>query len=230
VRWKRGWKMTNPKTHKAVKAHTRYELKDGTYVVGVTTVCGLMDKPFLVRWANKLGLEGIDSTKYVDELATIGTIAHEVIRHNLLNETLPENFFNDYTKLQMDASIESVNKFLSWKKNNNIKPISVEKGLVSEQYRYGGTHDLYCDLNGKKTLIDWKTGKGLYESHKVQLAANRQLLEENGYPVDECRLLSISRNDKEDTEELVVGGMDLRFKKFLNLLEIYQIDKYELKV
>ena len=130
----------------------------------------------------------------------------------------------------MDASIESVNKFLSWKKNNNIKPISVEKGLVSEQHKYGGTHDLYCDLNGKKTLIDWKTGKGLYEGHKVQLAANRQLLVENGYPIDECRLLSISRNDKEDTEELVVGGMDLRFKKFLNLLEIYQIDKYELKV
>ena len=41
------------------KAHTRYELKDGTYVPGTTTITGLENKPFLVPWANRLGLEGI---------------------------------------------------------------------------------------------------------------------------------------------------------------------------
>ena len=221
--------MANPKTSKTVKAHTRYELKDGTYIPGVTTICGLLDKPFLVRWANKLGLEGIDVSKYVDLLADIGSAAHEVIACKLAQKEVPDEFYKHFSQEHIEGSTVSVAKFMRWFEINQPKPILIEKGLVSETYKYGGTLDLYCELKGKKTLIDWKTGSGLYESHKIQLSANKNLLEENGYPVDECRLLSIGRNDKEDTHEVVVNSMDKRFKVFTNLLEIYYLQK-ELKV
>ena len=220
----------NPKKHKRVKAHRKYELKDGTYIPGVTTICNLMNKPFLVGWANRLGLEGINSTKYVDELADIGTLAHEIISLDLQELPILENFFDDYTPKQRECADPCVQKFIEWKKVNKLKSILVETGLISEKYKYGGTLDLYCELNGKKTLLDWKTGSGFYETHKIQLSANKQLLEENGYKVEECRLLGIGRDSKEETQEILVNSMDLRFKKFLNLLEIYQIDKYELKV
>jgi len=220
----------NPKKHKVVKAHTRYELKDGTYIPGNTTICNLLNKPQLIRWANRLGLEGIDSTKYVDELASIGTLAHELISIELAGKTVPINFYDDYTPQQIECSNPCVGKFREWKKNNKLKPILIETGLVSEKYRFGGTLDLYCELNGKKCLLDWKTGSGLYEAHKIQLSANRALLIENGHEVDECRLLGIGRNEAEDTKDVIVGGMDLRFEKFLCLLKIYQIDKYKLKV
>jgi len=55
------------KLKKKTKAHTRYYLADGTLVPGSTTVCGVLNKPALVRWANQLGLQGIDSTKYTDK-------------------------------------------------------------------------------------------------------------------------------------------------------------------
>ena len=43
----------------SVRAHQRYKIEDGTIVPGVTTVVGILNKPALVPWANKLGLEGI---------------------------------------------------------------------------------------------------------------------------------------------------------------------------
>ena len=66
------------KLKKASKAHIRYKLKDGTVVPGATTITGLLNKPFLITWANRLGLEGIDSTKYRDAAADIGTLAHQI--------------------------------------------------------------------------------------------------------------------------------------------------------
>lgn len=62
------------------KAHQRYYLEDGTLAVGVTTVVGILSKPALVKWANKLGLEGTDVTKYVDKTAEIGICAHYLVQ------------------------------------------------------------------------------------------------------------------------------------------------------
>lgn len=63
------------KLRKASKAHVKYRTKDKVLVPGVTTITNLLNKPYLIKWANDLGLEGIDSTKYRDEAADIGTLA-----------------------------------------------------------------------------------------------------------------------------------------------------------
>jgi hypothetical protein len=42
------------------KAHTIYKTAEGVRVPGATTITGLLNKPYLVPWANKLGLEGIE--------------------------------------------------------------------------------------------------------------------------------------------------------------------------
>lgn len=65
------------------KPHTIYRTADGKRVPGVTTVLGIMNKPALVKWANTLGLQGIDSSAYVDETARVGTLAHEMIQEYL---------------------------------------------------------------------------------------------------------------------------------------------------
>ena len=71
------------KIAKRAKAHTIYKLANGKRVPGVTTVLGVINKPALVKWANNLGLQGIDSTTYVDETAKVGTLAHEMIQEYL---------------------------------------------------------------------------------------------------------------------------------------------------
>ena len=62
-----------------VTAHTRYRSPFGDIVPSVTTVLSILNKPALVKWANNLGLQGIDSSKYTDEKAAIGTLAHEMV-------------------------------------------------------------------------------------------------------------------------------------------------------
>ena len=99
----------NPKKHKRVKTHTRYELKDGTWVPGITTILQIKNKPQLVPWANKLGLEGIEVGKYVDELADIGTIAHERIKCFLKNEEFDTS---DFTENQLKCAEPCFDKFL----------------------------------------------------------------------------------------------------------------------
>ena len=53
------------------KQHGPYLLKDKTRVPGVTTITGILDKPALKTWANKIGLQGIEIKKYVDSLAAV---------------------------------------------------------------------------------------------------------------------------------------------------------------
>lgn len=205
-----------------VKAHKRYELKDGTYIPGATTITGLENKPFLVKWANNLGLQGIDSNKYVDHLANIGTLAHEIIEYELTERTID---FLDYTPNEIKMAKNSVNKFHKWKDQNEFEVIKCEISLVSEIHKFGGTADIYCILNGKKTLIDLKTGKAIYPEHFCQVSAYEQLLIENGYPVEDVRILRIGRDESEGFDDLGVPLRDLHWQKFLRLKDIYYINK-----
>ena len=97
--------------------------------------------------------------------------------------------------------------------------------MVSEKYQFGGTCDIYCDLNGKKTLIDLKTAKGIFPEMHTQVAAYKILLEENGYPVEDVRILRIGRDESEGFEDQKVAMVDLHWQRFLHCLEIYKINK-----
>lgn len=207
---------------KKTKAHTRYKLEDGTLIPGISTIISQLDKPFLINWANKLGLEGIHVGKYTDELADIGSVAHEHIRATLIGEK-PE--FDDYTATQLRLAKPCIRKFQDWYEQNDVKPLLIEQPLISEVYGYGGTLDLYAEVKGRLTLLDWKTGSRFYPSHKIQLAANSNLLNENGYDLEVCMLISIGRDDKEDFHTVEVGGLRPRFKLFQKLLEVYKLRK-----
>jgi len=207
---------------KKAKAHTRYELKDGTYIPGTTTITGLQAKPFLIPWANKLGLEGIAVGKYVDALASIGTLAHYIVECELSDKKLD---LSDNTPNEIKMAKNSVDKFHKWKEQNKFEVIKCELSLVSEIHKFGGTADIYCILNGKKTLIDLKTGKACYPEHFTQVSAYEQLLIENGYPVEDVRILRIGRDESEGFDDLGVPNRGLHWDKFLRLRDIYYINK-----
>ncbi len=215
--------MANDKLKKAAKAHIRYKLADGkTIVPGATTITGLLNKPYLVRWANNLGLEGIDSSTYTDEAAKIGTLAHAMVQADLQGEEIDRNL---YSPEQVDLAENAVLSFFEWKKQHDITPIHCETPFVSEKMKYGGTVDCYCMLDGKPTLLDFKTGKAIYEEYFVQLAAYAELLRESGLPVDECRILRIGRDETEGFEERSVKDTRKWFAIFSRLLDVYYLKK-----
>ena len=204
------------------KAHQIYKLADGTRVPGVTTILQVLNKPALVKWANNLGLQGIDSTKYRDKMADIGTLAHLMILDYFKCE---KSDYSEYSPDDVDKAENCLISFYAWTKENDVKPIAVEQQLVSEVFKYGGTVDLYCMLNGLPTLVDFKTGKAIYDEMFIQVAAYKMLLEEHKNIVDHVRILRIGREDNEGFEDRKMANMDRYWYLFFHSMKIYNLQK-----
>jgi len=207
---------------KRTKAHRTYTLEDGTIVPGVTTILGILSKPALVPWANKLGLAGIDSSKYVDEKAAIGTLAHEMIADYLRGV---ETDTSEYSKVQIDQAENATLAFFEWEKNHHIEPVLVEEPMVSEAFRFGGTIDCLGTVNGELCLVDFKTSSGIFPEMMTQVAAYRQLLLEHGHSPIRAIMLRIGRTADEGFEERLINHLDKRWELFWHCLAIYNLQK-----
>ena len=213
------------------KAHTRYKLPDGKRCPGVTTITGMLgwNKQILVNWANKKGLEGIDTAKFVDDKAEIGTLGHKMVTDSLLGQKTDTD---DYSKNQIILATNSADSFFNWAKGKKIEPILIEKQLVSEEFGYGGTPDIFAKVDGVNELIDIKTGAGIYDEMVIQVVAYEWLIEENNelLPVDKVRILNIPRTKGESFIEREVSREmgNAAWEVFLHCLGIYKLRK-ELK-
>ena len=202
------------------KAHIIYR-HEKKRVPGATTVLGLREKPQLIYAANKLGLAGYDSAVVWGEMADIGTLSHQMIVDHFAKK---ETDVSDYTPNQVKSAENSLLSFYEWEKGKVIDPIWVEYPLTCPLY--GGTIDLYCVLDGVKSLIDFKTGKGIYEPEMpAQLAAYKKLLVSYGQIVEQCIVLNIPRTEDEKYEARIYKDLDLYYDWFTHLLNLYYAEK-----
>ena len=200
--------MPRPRKKVEVSRHSRqhqqYFNAKGVRLPGVTTLVGLIDKPFLAPAANRLGLQGIDSVKHWAELAIIGRCVHEMIFCNLANFK-PD--LSDYTARQIGQAKNAFGKFREWKNRHTIDAIMLEEPLVSEKFQFGGTMDIYAKVDRRYLdLIDAKSGSGIWPEMWLQMAGYSLLLEESGFRVDRRRILNIGRDETEDFAEEVRLG------------------------
>jgi len=203
------------------KAHQSYYTKDGSRVPGVTTVLQVLNKPALVKWANNLGLQGIDSTKYRDKMGDIGTLAHLMVLDYFKKQT------SDYSEYSPDDVSKAENcliSFYNWIGENKVEPILVEEQLVSDDFMFGGTIDFYGLVNDRFTLVDFKTSKAIWPEMFHQVAAYTHLLSENR-PVEQTRILRIGRDENEGFEDQIVTNIGPHWEIFKSALNIYQLQK-----
>ena len=204
------------------RAHQRYKTSDGRPCVGVTTVLGVMAKPALVKWANKLGLDGYDVDKWVDALAQIGTLIHYMVECDIKEE---KPNFSDSSPNQISAAENAFIKWLMWRDKNKFELIGSEMQLVSESLEYGGTLDIFAKVNGVPTVLDIKTSKGVYSEQRTQVVAYKKLLQENGHDVRDSRVIRIGRDENEGFDDILIGGEDLHWTRFLACLNLYRANK-----
>jgi len=177
----------------------------------------------LVKWANRLGLEGIDSAKYRDDKADIGILGHALVvdRHKGIKTDT-----SDYTKNQIDQAENAALSYWEWEKQRKVEIIFAEEPLVSEEFQFGGTLDIYARVDGFYEIIDLKSGSGIWPEHFVQAGGGyRKLAEENEYQVDRVRILNIPRAETENFRDEVVADTDIYWKIFWNCLNIYRLKK-----
>ena len=208
--------------------HITYKNSREQKIVGVTTALNILAKPALIPWAYKRGRDGLELYESRDKAANVGTIIHARIMAYFLGYEIDNcNISPEVWKLT-DNSLLS---FFEWARPRKVKPILVETPLISEKYQYGGTPDVYGKMDGELTLLDFKTGAGLYPDFFVQLAAYSKLLVENGYPHKKIIILNIPKSEGNSfqVQQFSSDSLELQFKKFINCVEIYYIDK-EIKI
>jgi len=215
------------KTLKKDKAHQQYHIEENgkrIRVPGVTTICGVLAKPALIPWANRIGLEGIDVKTYVDTRASMGTCAHNMVEAFLRGEEFDTS---EFSQVEIDSAENSVLSFYSWLETHEYEVIGIEMQLSSPDMRVGGTIDIYWTLDGVLTLTDLKTGKAIYRDMGMQVSAYAALLREEGHQVDRVSILNIPRaEDEEFRFEVFTRDEE---KRFLDVFEhcraVYELKK-----
>jgi hypothetical protein len=207
-----------------VRAHVRYYTSSGEQVPGVTTILSVLNKPALINWANRMGLQGIDTNKYVDEAGAVGTLAHALIMESLGGKVVR---LEDFTADQLTRARYGVAVFYKWVKAHKLTPQLLEQPLVSDEHRFGGTIDMLAILDGDPVLIDLKTSSGIYEEHIFQVGAYWKLLAESGQEIKGARILRIGRTEGEGMDERVLSGVQVlnAWRVFEHCLAIYRLKK-----
>lgn len=127
----------------------------------VTNLIALLDKPALLKWANKIGLEGTHIDDYRSKAKESGTSIHESVEQYLKFKILPDdeslaarikNFFADKEIMEVEKPIET-----DW---------------------FIGRYDVKLRWKDFVFICDLKSNSKVYLETKLQLSAYRM--------ADEC--------------------------------------------
>lgn len=197
-------------------------------VTSVTTALSVINKPALVAWAANMAVDYclsqiVPGTVY-DELqlqtiwengrkshyqkkvdaGNIGTFLHQWIEKYIKGEN-PQTPVNQGLK-------ESIEKFLKWVDEHNVKFVLSEQQIYSKKYNYTGTLDFICIIDGKMYIGDLKTSSGIYPEMWVQTAAYRAARVEE-YPEEKYDGQLILRIGKDGSFEVAKCEDNKWFKK-----------------
>jgi len=151
-----------------------FDNKTGTYHPSATTILNVYPKGFgFNQWMKDLGNNADIIVKRAQDR---GNKVHNAI----------EDFFNGkelmwHEKEQDNYALDEwrmLLRFFDFYKTYKPKAIAVEPSLVSPELGFGGTLDLVCTLpKFPKDIwyIDWKTGKSIYKTNKIQGASYQEL-------------------------------------------------------
>lgn len=167
----------------------------GKRLPGVTTVIGGnlgWNKDALMGWANREGLEGRnirDRFNTASKAADIGTLAHEMIEADIHHRD-PEGVvaatlagMDGFTEAMADKARKAYLGFRRWRQQSNVHVIGTELWGVDLTWRTGYCIDALIEQPGLDTdelvltIGDWKSSKGTYSDHLIQVAAYAMLVE-----------------------------------------------------
>lgn len=80
-----------------------------------------------------------------------------------------------------DEAMHAYLRFEEWARDHNVTPLMTEQTVWSRTHRYAGTLDLVADVDGVRTLIDFKTSKSIYAEAHLQNVAYQVALAEMGH-------------------------------------------------
>lgn len=230
------------------KYRDRYHvLVDGkkVKVPSVTTVTSQLDKPGLMPWGVKMALgvfkdSILPGCSYTSEelevicekaknqanweknkAANVGVTAHAWIESWIKGETTTMPDKSEPHRPCIDA-------VLDWVKQHDVHFLSTEVPVFSLEHGYVGRTDGEADVDGKFSIIDFKTGKSIWGEAVLQLSAYAHARREADPELAYARGYII-RLDKETGKfykfGIDIADLDRYFPAFLGLKAAYDASK-----
>ena len=158
-----------------------YRTKDGTKVPSVTDILRrYKESQGLLWWAWGQGKKGNPLNQKRDAAADMGKLIHSCIEEHICGDR--DGWGSVVEEASHDVRphlIKAVEAFLAWEEERSPVYVAIEWPFVSEEYSYGGTFDLVCEVEGELGVVDWKTSKAHYPEMVIQAGGYRQLYREN---------------------------------------------------
>lgn len=160
-------------------------------IISVSAVVGIVDKSRpLVLWATKLAnsflkLRLAQNLPFSEEIIDEATNLHQVRKDEAASKgSEVHKWAEEYIKdknpaLPLDEKVlNGVTGFLSWIQQNKVQLKESERMVYSKKHDYVGTLDAIGKINGKLSLIDFKTSNAVYSTMYYQVAGYQLAYEE----------------------------------------------------
>lgn len=232
------------------KGHFYHHIESGYNQPSVTQKLGsVLSKPHLISWSIKMGAEWLlkedrlnrfaterfredmikgmqlAHTDIRDEAGSVGTIAHNAAER-YINQWIADGekpkdikvFSIENADSRSIASMRAVEAFFN---KHAIYPIASEI-LVGDIRYSAGTLDFLCMMDGKLTLIDFKTSNSVDAiSYSAQVAAYKYFFESmTGLTIKQCKILHLSK-DYDKFTVYKVNKLPAAWKAFRQICGVY---------
>lgn len=135
---------------------------EGEGFPSVTTILDIRKNYGLNSWRDRMGAEAADAHSKIS--TDKGTLVHKTVEAMLRADDWED-------VVEPEGISPYITGFLNWREEYQPETVSVEAFCLSEQYKYAGTVDYICRINGRLTIVDWKTSKGDATRWKKKAAA-----------------------------------------------------------
>jgi len=151
-----------------------YQTPSGNQYPSVTTVLSSLSKPGIIEWRERIGHAAANAI--TRQAAARGTATHGICERYLLNE-------DNYIKGAMPSNVQLFKQIQPYLDSHIGKIYGVEIPLYSDVLKSAGTCDLFCQLHGINTVVDFKTSTKLKKeehitSYFLQATAYALMIEE----------------------------------------------------
>ena len=166
----------DPNSKRVTILDNRFYSRNEGYYPSVTSILQFMPKGrFFENWLKDVGHNAdIIARKAAGE----GNQVHSAIEKYVEGEKIQWLNAEGYSNYSLDVW-KLILKFHEFWSTYKPTLIESEIHLFSDKYKYAGTCDLVCEIDGVRWLLDIKTSKAIHTSMDLQLAAYSQAWNEN---------------------------------------------------
>ena len=205
------------------------------YYPAVTKILswGMYTPVQLMDWRGRVGNEVAE--EIMNSAGDRGSMIHDLLE-NLINGA-----DIDLTKMASRDAHLAYNGFGGWLaeyqpkflklKDFNLatygkSKLGTEFTVASEEYKFAGTVDLLCEIDGEVWIVDFKTSKGVYDSHMLQITAYQQAFEEMTGIKPRRGILHLKNTTKKGyqfVEKIEIAKREVEMEDYMHVYELAKI-------